>query len=130
MQAQIPAARYLRSPTYDRNFIELQKKVIQRYATRNGFVVRRSFADCGMRGLRIKNRPAFSALLKYIGRNEIKAVLVYDITRWGRLHYPDDVVRYELLFNTFKIGVHYCAKSSGKNQTPRLAMVNRFGMRA
>ena len=115
----VPAAQYLRTSTRQQPCsIEIQKTTIQNYAINAGFVVVRSYLDVGRSGLRLSNRPGLSALLHDITRlnNDYHAVLVYDVSRWGRFQDADEAAHYEFLCKRFDVPVHYCAESFGDDQ--------------
>ncbi len=85
--APIPAAQYVRMSDEAQQFsIENQKAAIQEYAARHGFLIVKTYADAGKSGVIIKNRPALRDLLKDVvnGNTGYKAILVYDVSRWGR----------------------------------------------
>lgn len=93
--------------------IDNQKAAIAEYATRNGFVIIKTYADAGKSGLIIKNRFGLRELLKDVvsGTAEYKAILVYDVSRWGRFPNNDEAAHYEFLCANSGIPLHYCAES-------------------
>jgi DNA invertase Pin-like site-specific DNA recombinase len=99
--------------------IEVQKAAIQNYARAKGFVVVRTYQDLGRSGLSLRRRPGLSALLNEIasGRNDYQAILVYDVSRWGRFQDVDESAHYEFLCKKFKVPVHYCAESFANDGT-------------
>jgi len=44
------------------------------------------------------------------GKAAFSAVLVYDVSRWGRFQDADESAYYEYILKRFNIGVHYCAE--------------------
>jgi DNA invertase Pin-like site-specific DNA recombinase len=44
------------------------------------------------------------------GKQSYKAVLVYDVSRWGRFQDPDEAAHYEFLCKAAGVKVHYCAE--------------------
>lgn len=112
--ALIPAAQYLRMSTEHQQYsIENQAAVIQAYADRNRFEIVRSYSDAARSGVLFKNRPALSNLLQDVisGRAAFRAVLVYDISRWGRFQDSDEAAHYEFLCKHAHVSVHYCAET-------------------
>jgi DNA invertase Pin-like site-specific DNA recombinase len=89
-----------------------QAAAIAQYAEQNGFVVVRTYTDPGRSGLWVRNRPGLTALLQDVvhGRKEYKAILVYDVSRWGRFQDTDEAAHYEFLCRRSGIPVHYCAE--------------------
>jgi DNA invertase Pin-like site-specific DNA recombinase len=113
MTALIPAAQYLRMSTEHQQFsLANQAAAIAQYAEQNRFVVVRTYTDPGRSGLRIRNRPGLTALLQDVvhGSKEFKAILVYDVSRWGRFQDTDEAAHYEFLCRRSGIPVHYCAE--------------------
>jgi DNA invertase Pin-like site-specific DNA recombinase len=111
--ANIPAAQYVRMSTEDQQYsIVNQKAKIQEYAARHGFNICRTYADAGRSGVVIKRRKGLSDLLADVlgGRADFKAILVYDVSRWGRFQNPDEAAHYEYLCQEAGITIHYCAE--------------------
>src|ERR1700744_5081597 len=67
--------------------------------------------DEGRSGLRIKGRPALAELIQDVrsGRADYEAILVYDVSRWGRFQDVDESAHYEFLCRESGSPVHYCA---------------------
>jgi len=83
----LPAAQYRRTSTdLQEHSMENQKRVIQEYATDNGFAVVRTYADSAKSGVGIKRRSGLRQLLQdaISGNAVYAAILVYDVSRWGR----------------------------------------------
>jgi DNA invertase Pin-like site-specific DNA recombinase len=115
----VPAAQYLRtSPGVQLQSIDIQKEAIQEYAERAGFVVIRTYIDIDRSGLTLRKRPGLSALLHDIayGKSDFKAVLVYDVSRWGRFQDADESAHYEFICRQLDVQIHYCAESFANDQ--------------
>lgn len=109
----IPAAQYVRMSTEDQQYsIENQKVAIQEYAERFGYTVVATYADSGKSGVSIKNRYGLRSLLQdVVGGNAVfKAILVYDVSRWGRFQDADEAAHYEFLCKNAGIPIRYCAE--------------------
>ena len=109
----IPAAQYVRMSDEAQQFsIENQKSAIQEYAALHHFVIVKTYADAGKSGVIAKNRPALRDLLKDVvsGNTGYKAILVYDVSRWGRFPNNDEAAHYEFLCSSSGIPLHYCAE--------------------
>lgn len=109
----IPAAEYLRMSTDDQpNSIPLQKVAIRRYAVAHGYEVIASYADEGKSGLEIKHRPCLRQLIKDVLESAVnfRAILVYDVSRWGRFQDTDESAHYEFMCRSMGVTVHYCAE--------------------
>ncbi len=116
----VPAAQYVRMSDEGQQYsIENQKAAIQEYAACHGFVLVKTYADAGKSGVIAKNRKALRQLLKDVvsGEAEYKAILVYDINRWGRFQNNDEGAYYE--FQCYRSGVplHYCAEEFANDGT-------------
>lgn len=109
----IPAAQYLRMSTDDQpNSIPSQKEAIRLYAEKHGFEVIVTYSDPGKSGIEIKHRPGLRKLIQDVvgGRVPFKAILVYDISRWGRFQDTDESAYYEFLCRKAGVPIHYCAE--------------------
>ena len=83
----VPAAQYLRMSTEHQQYsIENQAHFIAAYASLHGFSVVESYADAGKSGLALKHREGLGQLLRDVeGEPQAyRAILVYDVSRWGR----------------------------------------------
>ena len=112
-QSLAPAAQYLRMSTDRQQYsLDNQADAISRYAADHGFVIVKTYSDPAKSGLRLKNRPGLKQLLKDVvdGQVEFRAVLVYDISRWGRFQDADEAAHYEYLCKSSRVPVHYCAE--------------------
>jgi len=92
--------------------IDNQKDAIQEYATRHGFEIVKTYADSDRSGVIAKRRTALRDLLRDVldGKAEYKAILVYDVSRWGRYPNNDEAAHYEFLCCSSGIPLHYCAE--------------------
>jgi DNA invertase Pin-like site-specific DNA recombinase len=90
---KVRAAQYVRMSTEHQKYsTDNQSAVIQRYAEKRGYEIVRTYADEGKSGLRLVGRDALQSLLDDIehGRADYAAILVYDVSRWGRFQDPDE----------------------------------------
>jgi DNA invertase Pin-like site-specific DNA recombinase len=120
LPAPVPAAQYLRmSSDMQECSIENQAVVIQRYAEANGFKILKTYEDAGKSGLTISQRKGLQSLLSDVlqHRAVFRAVLVYDVSRWGRFQDADEAAHYEFLCKSSGVKVHYCAEQFGPEET-------------
>lgn len=91
---------------------ENQAGAISEYAGRHGMRIVRTYADSGKSGLNLKGRSGLQALLHDVKQPspEFSAVLVYDVSRWGRFPDPDEAAVYEHACKSRGIRVIYCAE--------------------
>lgn len=111
--AKVRAAEYVRMSTEHQQYSTgNQAEAIRRYAEARGYEIVRTYADEGRSGLNLAGRPALQQLLDDIesGRADYAALLVYDVSRWGRFQDPDEAASYELRCRKAGIAVHYCAE--------------------
>lgn len=107
------AAEYVRMSTEHQKYsTDNQAAAIRRYAQQRGFEIVRTYADEGKSGLRIDGRDSFQQLLADIqsGNVDFEAILVYDVSRWGRFQDPHEASHYMWLVKSAGIAIHYCAE--------------------
>ena len=109
----VPAAQYLRMSTDQQQYSLLnQAAAITKYAGVGGFTVIKTYEDAGRSGLVLRERPGLQALLTDVVSDKVpyKAILVYDVSRWGRFQDSDESAAYEFICKSAGIPVHYCAE--------------------
>lgn len=107
------AAEYVRMSTDHQQYsTDNQAAAIRAYAERRGFDIVRTYADEGKSGLQIGGRDSFQQLLADIqsGNVDFEAILVYDVSRWGRFQDPNEASHYVWLCKSAGIAIHYCAE--------------------
>src|SRR5947199_5964691 len=99
--------------------LENQSAAIQRYANSHGFWIVQTYSDAAKSGLVLRRRSGLQKLLQDVvsGHSAYKAVLVYDVSRWGRFQDTDEAAHYEWLCRSSGISVHYCAEQFGDELT-------------
>ncbi len=110
----VPAAQYLRMSTEHQQYsFANQTTKIQQYADIKGFLIVRTYSDAARSGLVLKRRSGLLQLLHDVmsGTAPFKAILVYDVSRWGRFQDSDEAAHYEFLCKSAGIPVHYCAEA-------------------
>ncbi|HEV2729005.1 MAG TPA: recombinase family protein [Terriglobales bacterium] len=118
--ALIPAAQYIRMSTEHQQYsLENQKAAISVYADQHGLAVMKTYSDAARSGVVLKHRAGLSGLLKDVvsGTVDYKAILVYDISRWGRFQDTDEAAHYEFLCKRSGVPVHYCAEPFANDGT-------------
>lgn len=109
----LKAAEYVRMSTEHQKYsTDNQSSAIRRYAEKRGFEIVCTYADEGKSGLRLDGRDALKRLLADVqkGQPAYSAILVYDVSRWGRFQDPDEAAAIELICKKAGIRVHYCAE--------------------
>lgn len=118
---RIRAAIYVRMSTEHQKYsTENQGDAIRRYATERGIDVVKTYADEGKSGLRLDGRDALKLLFSDVqsGVAQFEAILVYDISRWGRFQDADESAYYEYMCRRAGIAVHYCAEQFENDGSP------------
>lgn len=117
----IRAAAYVRMSTEHQQYsTENQACAIEAYASERGIEIVKTYADQGKSGLRLDGRDALQKLLKDVenGQAGFSAVLVYDVSRWGRFQDPDESASYEIRCKQAGVAVHYCAEQFENDGSP------------
>ena len=115
------AAEYVRMSTEHQQYsTQNQCDKIREYAASRGIEVVRTYADEGKSGLRIDGREALQGLIRDVttGRPDFQAILVYDISRWGRFQDADESAYYEYICRRAGIQVIYCAEQFDNDGSP------------
>lgn len=108
-----PVAQYLRMSTEHQQYSLVGQEVaIRRYAEVHGFNVVSTYSDGARSGLVLKNRAGLRQLLEDVVSDDrqFAAILVYDVSRWGRFQDIDEAAHYEFICRSAGVPVHYCAE--------------------
>src|SRR5437763_10799062 len=118
----VPAAQYLRMSTDHQQYsLDNQADAIARYAAGHGFQIVKTYCDAARSGLHLKNRPDLKQLLTDVvaGDLEFRAILVYDVSRWGRFQDIDEAAHYEYLCKSAGVPIFYCGRAVRKPEQHR-----------
>jgi DNA invertase Pin-like site-specific DNA recombinase len=113
MTELVPVAQYLRMSTEHQQYsLQNQASAIQTYAESRDFQIVRTYSDAAKSGVALKRRTGLRQLLQDVasGNAGYRAILVYDVSRWGRFQDADESAHYEFLCKLAGIPVHYCAE--------------------
>jgi DNA invertase Pin-like site-specific DNA recombinase len=124
-----PAVQYLRmSSEQQRYSLESQRAVIASYAAAHGYQIRRSYQDAARSGLHLKGRAGLQTLLRDALREDrdFEAILVLDVTRWGRFQDLDQGAHYEFVCRSAGAPVVYCAEPFDNDGQTRSALVKQL----
>lgn len=122
----IPVAQYLRMSCEEQRYsLAHQQQVIARYADDHGLVVVRTYKDAGRSGVAIHNRKGLLKLLQDLMRGSapFRAVLVYDVSRWGRFQDCDEAAHYEFLCKQAGAPIRYCAEEFANDGTAQSSIL-------
>ncbi len=122
----IRAAQYVRMSTeHQRYSIDNQKAAIDSYAARRNMKIVRTYSDSGKSGLNIEGREGLKRLISDVEVDQVEfdAVLVFDVSRWGRFQDADEAAYYEYICKKAGKQVHYCAEQFDNDGSPISAIV-------
>jgi DNA invertase Pin-like site-specific DNA recombinase len=125
----IRAAQYLRMSSENQRYsTENQQSAIAEYAGQNGYEVVASYIDAGKSGLSLKGRDALKRLLSdaLATPRAFDAVLVFDVSRWGRFQNPDQAAHYEFLCRQAGVRVVYVSEPFGEDVAPITTIVKHL----
>jgi DNA invertase Pin-like site-specific DNA recombinase len=125
----IRAAQYLRMSSENQRYsTENQQNAIAEYAQQHGYKVVASYIDAGKSGLSLKGRDSLRQLLSdaLAARRTFDAILVLDVSRWGRFQNPDQAAHYEFLCRQAGIRVVYCAEPFGEDVAPITTIIKHL----
>jgi len=121
-----PVAQYLRMSTEHQQYsLQNQAERVKQYADEHNFEVIQTYSDAAKSGLVLRSRKGLQQLLKDVvsGVAGYRAILVYDVSRWGRFQDTDEAAHYEFLCRSAGIPVHYCAETfANDGSMPSLIM--------
>src|SRR5271169_4349676 len=119
--APIFAAAYVRMSTEHQQYsTSNQMDVIREYAKRRGMQIAKEYSDAGKSGLNIQGRESLAQMIKDVqsGGINFSAILVYDVSRWGRFQDADESAYYEYICRRAGVAVHYCAEQFENDGSP------------
>jgi DNA invertase Pin-like site-specific DNA recombinase len=122
----VKAAQYVRMSTEHQQYSTTnQEDIIREYAERRGFEIVKTYADEGKSGLNVAGRESLRTMIDDVqsGRACYSAILVYDISRWGRFQDADESAYYEYLCKRAGIEVHYCAEQFENDGGPTSTII-------
>lgn len=107
------AVMYVRMSTeHQRYSAENQQDVMAAYAARRRMPIVGVYSDGGKSGLLGDQRDGLQRLIQDATNSDrsFDAILVYDVSRWGRFQHPDQHAYYEFICWQAGVRVHYCAE--------------------
>lgn len=115
------AVAYVRMSTEHQQYsTDNQLDAIRVYAAAHGLEIVRVYTDAGKSGLSLEGREALQQLLHDVdaGHSGFSAILVYDVSRWGRFQDPDVSASYEVHCRQGGVRVEYCAEQFVNDGSP------------
>jgi len=120
------AAIYVRMSTEHQQYsIDNQSDVLREYAASHNMEIVRSYVDEGKSGLSLGGRDALQRLIQDVqsGQADFEAILVYDVSRWGRFQDADESAYYEYICRRSGLMVIYCAEQFENDGSPIATIV-------
>ncbi|CAB3795245.1 hypothetical protein LMG28614_04133 [Paraburkholderia ultramafica] len=120
------AAQYIRMSTDNQEYSPyFQRQAIAEYAVAHGIRIVRDYEDAGISGLTLRERPALIQLLLDVDSPQRKftAVLVYDVSRWGRFQDVDEAAFYEFACRRAGVKVIYVAEPFENDASPATSVL-------
>jgi DNA invertase Pin-like site-specific DNA recombinase len=117
----LPAVAYVRMSTEHQQYSTAnQFERVKDFAARRGMAIIRTYADEGKSGLNVKGRESLQRMIEEVtsGTADFRAILVYDVSRWGRFQDADESGYYEYICRKAGITVHYCAEQFENDGSP------------
>src|ERR1051326_7864055 len=117
----VPAAVYVRMSTEHQQYsTSNQMEVIREYANRRGMRIVKEYSDEGKSGLSIQGRDSLAQMIQDVQNQAagFSAILVYDVSRWGRFQDADESAYYEYICRRAGMTVHYCAEQFENDGSP------------
>jgi DNA invertase Pin-like site-specific DNA recombinase len=113
------------STDHQRYSTENQSDAIHAYADAHGMVIERTYRDEGKSGLDLEGRPSLQRLLSDVesGPVPFEAVLVFDVSRWGRFQNADEAAHYEYRCTQAGVRVIYVAEPFENDGSPLATIV-------
>lgn len=120
------AVLYVRASTEHQNYsTSHQEAALRDYAAEQKYDIVGVYRDEGRSGLTLDGRAGLLALFERIrsGQADFTAVLVYDVSRWGRFQDVDEAAYYEYACRRAGIDVAYCAEPFANDGSPISAII-------
>ena len=120
------AAQYVRMSTEHQQYsIENQIAAIAVYAAEHEYDVVQTYSDPAKSGLDLAHRPGLRQLLQdVVGPTPgFEAILVYDVSRWGRFQDVDESAYWEFVCKSAGIQIHYCAETFVNDGSPMASLL-------
>lgn len=123
-----PAVQYVRASTGLQGCSTEQQAIANAaYAAIHGLEILETYSDDAASGLTLRARPALQRLLAdaLSPHRRFKAILVYDVSRWGRFQDIDEGAHYEFLCRRAGVAVHYCAEPFENEGSPEANLIKQ-----
>jgi DNA invertase Pin-like site-specific DNA recombinase len=116
----------MRASTEHQNYSTVhQEAALREYALTRQFEIVAVYRDEGRSGLTLDGRNGLVNLLDDVqsGKTDFTAILVYDVSRWGRFQDIDESAYYEFACRKAGIAIAYCAEPFANDGSPLATML-------
>lgn len=123
-----PAVQYVRASSGLQSCsLEQQGLANAAYGALRGFQILDTYSDDGVSGLTLRARRGLQRLLAdaLSPARRFEAILVYDVSRWGRFQDIDEGAHYEFLCRQAGVAVHYCAEPFDNEGSPEANLIKQ-----
>lgn len=123
-----PAVQYVRASTGLQSCsLEQQGLANSAYAALRGFQIIDTYSDEAISGLTLRARRGLQRLLSdaLSPTRRFSAILIYDVSRWGRFQDIDEGAHYEFLCRQAGVCVHYCAEPFENEGSPEANLIKQ-----
>ncbi|EPA3074495.1 recombinase family protein [Enterobacter cloacae] len=127
----ISVAAYLRMSTEHQQYsIDNQMQFIQKYADAHNMSIIKVYDDEGKSGVSANGRDNFKRLIQDVvtGKLKVEALLVYDVSRFGRFQDNDEAGYYSYLLKFHGVRIIYCAENLPEH-SPEIQMLTLPALR-
>jgi DNA invertase Pin-like site-specific DNA recombinase len=117
----LAVAEYVRGSTEDQEYSPVNQSDFNHgWASQHRMEIVLTYYERGKSGLTFDHRPALKQLVEDVvtGNVAFRAILVYDVSRWGRFQNPDESTYYEYVCRRAGIAIHYCAEPFADDTSP------------
>ncbi|PHM62510.1 recombinase family protein [Xenorhabdus ishibashii] len=114
------AAEYVRMSTEHQKYSQdNQSAYIHDYANKHGITIIHTYNDAGKSGLNLTGRTGLRSLIDDVINHKINisALLVYDVSRFGRFQDADEAGHYAYLLKMHGVNIIYCAEPFSREQS-------------
>lgn len=128
---KVNVVQYLRMSTDHQIFsVDNQAEFISKYAQSHNMEIIGTYDDRGKSGISADGRDSFNKLIQDVVTHTIKiaAVLVYDVSRFGRFQDNDEAGHYSFLLKLHGVKVIYCAENLPE-ESPEIQMLTLPALR-
>jgi hypothetical protein len=124
----IRAAAYMRTARQEPHLARNQMDAIRKYAKRHGMQIVKEYSDEGKSGVNIQARESLARMIREVqnGQIDFSAILLRDVSRWGRFQDADESAYYEYICRRAGVSVHYCDEQSERERLSVSTIVKRL----